>query len=797
MKNPEWLNFSDLMEHGTPLWIKLKEAPSEPFVCAYKLELNLCHEQKVKFNIHVDERYELFVNGKRLGRGSERGDHNYAFCEEYTVLLNTGKNVLVVRAWKLGDISPFAQMSIGCGFVLFSTMPEVNELLATGIAPWKVKLLKGYNFIYPHIACPTGANFLIDGKSFDWGFERGSGDNWEKAVIDSSYHTDKINLVMAPLPQMMELPVKPGCVRYIDTFCKDKSAQVLDKNNLRSEIPDWDQLLSGHRSLKIPPNSFRRIIIDLKNYYCAYTELIVSGGHDCEIKIFWAESLFVNDQAISFDSIKGNRNDIENKYFCGVGDIFKIAGGKKHKYENLWWQAGRYVELQIRTDAEALTIDKIIFNETRYPLEPESKIRTSDNSLNQILPLMTRSLQMCIHETYMDCPYYEQLMYVGDTRLQVLATYVLTSDRRAPEKAIKLLEKSILENRLSQSRYPSRKQQIIPPFSLWWVAMVYDYAMWNDVSEHFQTGVRGILEAFRECKNTSNLILSPAGWNFCDWADGWKRGVSPGGNSGISALLNWQYVMTLKMASELESSLNNPDRAASYSAEANEMSHEIDKAFWDEGSGLYKDDESGKYFSEHTQALALLSGLVPVHKVPVILDNLCKKNNLTKTTIYFSYYLLEVFYKFDRMDELLNSLESWKILPAQGLMTTPERPEPSRSDCHGWGAHPIYHFYTSIAGIRPANFGGKDFYIRPQLGYLKKVEGTIQCLNGKIQFCFKQANGNFYAEINIPHQIKVVFEYNNKKYRLTSGNNKFLIARDQYQLESIGIDNYYTKEANG
>ena len=46
-------------------------------------------------------------------------------------------------------------------------------------------------------------------------------------------------------------------------------------------------------------------------------------------------------------------------------------------------------------------------------------------------------------------------------------------------KAIEMFDQSRMANGLTQSRYPSRVRQIIPPFSLWWVGMVYDYALWR------------------------------------------------------------------------------------------------------------------------------------------------------------------------------------------------------------------------------------------------------------------------------------------------------------------------------
>ena len=126
-----------------------------------------------------------------------------------------------------------------------------------------------------------------------------------------------------------------------------------------------------------------------------------------------------------------------------------------------------------------MTLERCGFLETRYPLEMESRFRSSDPRLDAITPLALRSLQMCAHETYMDCPYYEQMMYVGDTRLEALTTYAISRDDRLPRKALVLFGLSRLPDGLTQARYPSRDVQVIPPFALWWVGMVYDYALWR------------------------------------------------------------------------------------------------------------------------------------------------------------------------------------------------------------------------------------------------------------------------------------------------------------------------------
>ena len=128
----------------------------------------------------------------------------------------------------------------------------------------------------------------------------------------------------------------------------------------------------------------------------------------------WAEALHLDASGAS----KGQRDEVEGRTFIALcRDVVLPDGGARRFFEPLWWRAGRYVALLIATADEPLTLERCGFLETRYPLEMESRFRSSDPRLDAITPLALRSLQMCAHETYMDCPYYEQMMYVGDTRL--------------------------------------------------------------------------------------------------------------------------------------------------------------------------------------------------------------------------------------------------------------------------------------------------------------------------------------------------------------------------------------------
>lgn len=779
-------------------WIVHPEFIEKPFVWAFRKKFTLETATTIRAHVTADERYELYLDGERVGHGPERGDTNHWFFESYDFDLQAGEHTIVARVWALGDDAPYAQMSARPGFLFCPQDETWQQQLATGIVEWDAKIVRGYEWIEPLSAWGTGKNLVMRGDEYSWGVERGEGDGWVPAQISvkASSLAGRIEFVPsgalhpAILPAMLEEERQVGKVRLVAELPTDgaiatHAIPIREADNVTSEQGDWQRLISGQSTLVVPPHTRRRVLIDLDNYYCAYPDILTSGGKGSTLRVYWQEALYCGPE----DSGKGNRDEIEGKYFQavwkwqdGVGDTFLPDGGSGRNWSTLWWQCGRYVEIVVDTKDEALTIDSFAIRETRYPLELESTFESSDERLQNLTPLMVRVMQMCAHETYMDCPFYEQLQYIGDTRLEVLTTYAMTRDDRLPRKALQLFDWSRLPEGLTYSRYPSRQRQVIPPFSLWWIAMIHDFAMWRGDKEFVQSlmpGVRAVLDAFRTYIREDGLIGSPNGWNFCDWVPGWPNGIPPGGDEGVSGVLNWHLALVAKMASELEEWLGESELAARQVKLAQSIADATITRFWNEERGLFADDLDHQIFSEHSQCLALLSGFLSEEQREKVAQGLLEDSSLARTTIYFSFYLFEAFNLLNRPDKFFERMDLWYSLKESGFVTTFEEADQNttRSDCHAWGAHPLFHYFATLAGIRPAVFGFDKITIAPRLGHLESLKAILPHPRGEVCASFKHTDGVLDATIELPECTEAEFEWCDQKLPIKTPCEEVSLAR--------------------
>jgi alpha-L-rhamnosidase len=735
-------------------WVGCADAEEPPLVAAYRLRFDWPAPSTVRLRVSADERYDLFLDGRRVGRGSERGNLEHWFYETYDVALSAGAHVLVARVFALGPLAPLAQFHGRPAFLL-AAEGEGTRLLETGTAPWEARRLPGYSFEPPVYVWGLRAPVTVDASAFAWGFERGEGDAWRPVVVHERASSALADYGIAPsrylqagtLPAVIDRPWTRARVRHVAAVPSVDTLPlpVRAADHLEPEAAPWQALFLGRAPLRVPPDTLRRVVVDLEDYVCAYPTLVTSGGKGSLVRLQFAEAL--REAPDKWNFAKGNRDTIEGRYFLGMGDSFRPDGGEGRRFDALWFGSGRYLEILVRTAAEPLTLESLALRETRYPLELESRFTAADPDLTALQPMLVRGMQMCAHETYFDCPYFEQMQYVADARVEALVQYVMTRDDRLPRKALYLIDASRHASGLTESRHPVREPQFIPWFSLVWIGAVHDYARWRDDAGFVRAllpGVRGVIEAFLVRRDADGLVRTPEGWND---SEGTRE-------QATSALTHWMLVWTLRLAAELEDGFGEPEPAARFRRVARELTRRSDQAFWSEKSGLYSDLPGGTGFSELVQCLALLGGALPPARRERVTEALVRGGAADPVTVHTTHYLFEACRLLGRPQVVFDRLAFWVELQRLGLKTPVESAEPTRSDCHAWGSHPLYHFFATLLGIRPAGWGFREVEIAPLLGPLEHAAGRlVHPSGGEIVVDLEQKGGTLHGRVVLPGEI--------------------------------------------
>ncbi len=717
-------------------WIALPELPSPPFIAGYRCRLVLTEPRKVSFAIGADERYELCINGETVGRGNDRGYPGMWFFETREIELPAGEHIFAIKVWTLGNkYKPQAQMSAGHGFALEFLNSELKSY-STGNPGWEAIAFQGLSCVWNDWRA-IGYGEVYDMALFHWEpFATGAA--LPDITVPVSVESDR-TMEPTALPEQISIPITEGSFR----------------NAL-----EWNELWHKNVPLTIAAHTTETVLLKLDDYYAGYVCLAVSGGRGAELAEEWAEALFSKPNDGHSPKI---RNSDDDGYFFGFGNRYRLDG-KMHELSSTWWNSGRYIQFTVITADEPLTIRSLRIMETRYPFEAECVLPERDTNWRRIMNMSLRTWQLCAHETYMDCPYYEQLMYLGDTRLQLLITYIASRDRRLAGQAIKLMAASQRADGLTQSRFPSDPPQYIPPFSLFFIGIIHDYAWWCDdgatVRELLPT-VRRIIGHFRQRIHDGLIPISDE-WNFCDWvkAPGWNYGTPPVGPDGLNAYLNMAFLMNWRLAAELEYHFGSRETAINWRREIRQLARAIEKTFLDPVSGLLADTTAKDSFSEHVQVLAVGAGLkTSWPDVPCAVH----------TTGFFDHYTFEALRLLGRGDLIRKRFKRWYDMLSYDICTTLEAPEPSRSDCHAWSAHPVFHAAATLAGIRPMTPGFKKIRIAPLWdGQFFQVriphpDGEIHCIR----------HGNDF-EINLPENTSGILHFLGRDYSLNAGLNRII-----------------------
>jgi len=750
--------------------------PTEYGVCHFRHTIDL-PAKPVRFLVHVsaDNRYQFFVNGRRVAWGPARGDLFHWRFESIDLApyLEAGHNALAALVWNFGELAPEAQVTLQTGFLLQGD--TADERAADTGANWKCLRSTAYSPLVftsgqMHGYYVAGPGDRVDAAHHPWGWEtRGFDDaKWTAAAVieaaagrEAQDAHSRWMLVPRTIPAMEE---KPERLREV------RRAAGIPLPRLFPARPE---------PLAIPAHTHAVLLLDQTYLTTAYPELTVSGGKDAVVKLRYAETLFEPRKPGARALEKGNRNQVEGKEFLGNNDEFVADGGARRSFRPLWWRTYRYLELDIETKDQPLTVDDLRATYVGFPFERRAIFDPGSPELARLLDVGWRTARLCAHETYMDCPYYEQLQYVGDTRVQCLVSLFNSGDGRLMRNAIDLINDSRHSEGCTMSRYPTRLEQYIPGFSLWWIGMLHDYWRYVDESEFVRRmlpGVRAVLSFFAGYQKANGSLASLPWWRYFDWVPSWPSGNAPQESDGSAALFDLLLLMAYRWAGELETAHGLRAMADTYRERERQLRTTAQQLYWDAGRKLYSDTPKKEQFSLHTNTMAVLADVATGADAHDLMQRALSADGLAQPGLFFLYYVHTALAKVGEGDHYLERLGDWHAMIERGLTTFAEvvdRPgSSSRSDCHAWSASPNIEIFRTVLGVDSAAPGFHRVSVRPHLGNLKSVSGSVPHPKGKVDVRIEASA----ATVTLPEGITGVFEWKSIRRELNPGVNRIPLA---------------------
>ena len=624
--------------------------------------------------------FKLFINGVSVHFGPCRSAREIAYVDSLDIApwLRAGENRLAMQVFSYPEHPGEEEGPYHCfgddEGPAISVTGRLGDLDLAAETSWRAWPDAGQGF-NRHQIFMMGSNETVDGA---------------KALANPFFQEAWTEAGTLPVTVVQSRDYEPFGTRQGKTFLPRPIPLLYRREK---PFPGWE-------ARAFPPHTRASFVLDAGELTTAFFRIGFRGGRGARVLMTYAESYFQKGE--NGFPCKVRRDD-SGGFILGVRDEYAVGGDGE--YEPFRFRTFRFVEVSVETGEEALTVLPRPYVETAYPLVNTKKPVFADPKKERLYDVAFRTLQLCAHDTYEDCPYYEQLMYACDSRLEILFTYAATEDLALPRQAIRLFAASMQPSGLTQSRFPSRDRQTIPAFSLYFLLMLEDYVDHTGDEDFIRPYIpiaERIVETFLG-KRTASGMLAPQGyWDYFDWTERWSQGgacTPTAARAGESALQNLFFVYALQSLCRLLRHFRRADLAESWLAECDQLLRLTEARCWDAARGLYREGASVEEYSQHTQIFAVLTGLAAGDKAKALMEKVLTDESLVPCSFMQRFYLfraLEAAGMYERTEGLW---QTWQDFLDLGCTTFPETPYSPRSDCHGWSALPLWEFGGKSASL--------------------------------------------------------------------------------------------------
>jgi len=526
------------------------------------------------------------------------------------------------------------------------------------------------------------------------------------------------------------------------------------------KIRETHDVKSEHQNMIIANNSYTEIkpfkdgdielIIDFGRELSGFIKFDIDAPPRTILDLYFFESM--HDDTI--EDTDGLNNTLR----------YKTKEGRQ-TYHSFIRRGFRYVMITIRNLTSPMKFYSIKTYLSTFPVAEVGTFHSSDYLLNRIWEISRDTERLCMEDTYVDCPAYEQTFWVGDARNEALINYYTFGAYQLSKRCLKFVPKSLYRSVIPESQVPSGWQNILTAWTLFWMSACKEYYEFSGDMEFIKEIDPYLIRTVKNFEKFINKdgLLEITAWNMLDWAP------MDTPDMGVVTHQNALLVKALKDTAYISELLDKKEDKKYLLDLANSLKEAINKHLWDDRKKAYidsihRDGKRSEVISQQTNTIIYLCDCAENERKKLLEEYLLDPpaDFVKIGSPFMSFFFFEALVKLGRIDKILEDIrKNWGIMLDYGATTCWEtfigfqKDRPTRSYCHAWSSAPGYFLGAYILGVRPLEPGFKKILIQPQLCGLKWIKGTIPTPNGKVEVNCKEEDTHLDVKVGIPKGVTV------------------------------------------
>lgn len=754
-----WKESIELGEYGTPPWEKLvpRDIPylTEELVYPKKV-VSLREVIPVKTHVSLDLRPNFFPEDYDA---NPKGFLGYIATIIKAPKYMTGRIIFPFGKW----VSVYGDFKINGKTYSVENTNSIEVELKEGENLFLMDVSRRYHEFFVHMAFDFDEALQFKAPFFD-NYEFitiGPFDKKEILLIGEPLDTDlketeeyrsvwEINSI-EELSRYRDIikPVSPEHICKENVYTLSTVKRVIKNYEVPSDYQNIVVANDTYTTINPSSNGDIEFIVDFGRELSGFVEFDIDSREGVILDFYFFESMH--------DGIIEDTNGLNNtlRYVTREG---------RQVYRSFIRRGFRYAMVTVRNLKSPLRFYSLRMHLSTYPVAELGSFESSDYLLNRIWEISRHTERLCMEDTYVDCPAYEQTFWVGDARNEALINYYTFGAYELSKRCLKLVPKSLYRSILPESQVPSGWQNILTAWTLFWMTACKEYYIFTEdrafLDEIYPSLIR-TAKNFERFINKDGLLEITA-WNMLDWAP------MDTPNSGVVTHQNALLVKALRDIAYLSDILRKDEDKIYLLNFADKLKKAINDHLWDDDSkafidSIHIDGRKSNVLSQQTNTIVYLCDCADDEKKKFLERYLLEppEHFVKIGSPFMSFFYFEALAKINKIDNILENIkENWGIMLDYGATTCWEtfmgfqRDRLTRSHCHAWSSAPGYFLPAYILGVRPLEPGFKKVLVQPQLCGLRWAKGTIPTPKGIIEISCREEKDFIDVFLKLPEGIE-------------------------------------------